>query len=159
MRRSADPQTAAESGMFSSVPIWDLWRVACTNMAAPLTCSRAAKTGVRRLGIYYVYGADKYARSVLQKHQLRMRRLCEEARCYSKLYNASIKQYKDSQMCNNIYMYQTLLSKAIYIAFKLQSLHFISSCFPWESNPWSWLEPCSTSWATGKLLWPITLTN
>ncbi len=25
-----------------------------------------------------------------------------------------------------------------YIAFKLQYLHFISSCFPWESNPWSW---------------------
>ncbi len=22
-----------------------------------------------------------------------------------------------------------------YIAFKLQYLHFISSCFPWESNP------------------------
>ncbi len=36
-----------------------------------------------------------------QKHQLCMRRLCEEARCYPNLYNLSIKQYKDSQMCNN----------------------------------------------------------
>ncbi len=37
----------------------------------------------------------------LQKHQLRMRRRCEEARCYSNRYNPSIKQYKDSHMCNN----------------------------------------------------------
>ncbi len=39
--------------------------------------------------------------SRLQKHQLRMLRLCEEARCNPNLYNPSIKQYKDSQMCNN----------------------------------------------------------
>ncbi len=34
-----------------------------------------------------------------------------------------------------IYIYQKLLSKATYIAFKLHFIHFISSCFPWESNP------------------------
>ncbi len=40
--------------------------------------------------------------SRLQKHQMRtVRRLCEEARCYPKLYNQLIKQYKDSQKCNN----------------------------------------------------------
>ncbi len=39
--------------------------------------------------------------SRLQKHQLRMRRLCEEARCCLNRYNPLIKQFKDSQMCNN----------------------------------------------------------
>ncbi len=47
--RSVDPQAADESGMFSSVPIWELWRVARTNMAAPLTCGRAANEASRYL--------------------------------------------------------------------------------------------------------------
>ncbi len=41
--------------------------------------------------------------SRLQKHQLRMRRLCEEVCWYPHLYNPSIKQYKDRQMCNNLW--------------------------------------------------------
>ncbi len=35
----------------------------------------------------------------------------------------------------HIYIYEMLLSKATYIAFKLQFYILISSCFPWESNP------------------------
>ncbi len=46
-------------------------------------------------------------------------------------------------------------------AFIQSDLHCIQvtvTCFPWESNPWSWrlLAPCSTSWATGKLRWDIS---
>ncbi len=49
VRWFVDAQTADESGMFSSVPIWELWRVARTNMAAPLTCGRAANEASRYL--------------------------------------------------------------------------------------------------------------
>ncbi len=49
MRRFVDAQAADESGMFSYVPIWELWRVARTNMAAPLTCGRAANQASRYL--------------------------------------------------------------------------------------------------------------
>ncbi len=30
-----------------------------------------------------------------------LRKLCEDAHCSPHFYNSSIKQYKDSQMCNN----------------------------------------------------------
>ncbi len=49
VRRFIDAQAADESGMFSSVPIWELWRVARTNMAAPLTCGRADNEASRYL--------------------------------------------------------------------------------------------------------------
>ncbi len=55
VRRSVDPQAADESGMFYSVPIWDLWRVARNNMAATLTCGRVANEVSRYL---YVYGSN-----------------------------------------------------------------------------------------------------
>ncbi len=48
VRRSVDPQAADKSGMFYSVPIWELWRVARTNMAATLTCGRAANEASRQ---------------------------------------------------------------------------------------------------------------
>ncbi len=52
-----------------------------------------------------------------------------------------------------IYIYQTLLSKATYIAFKLQFFTFYQLLLYLGIEPMTLalLVPCSTSWATGKL--------
>ncbi len=71
-------------------------------------CARMGRADIHAPPIF----CDRMVRR-LQKHQVRMRRLCEETRCYPHFYNPLIKQYKDIQMCNNVVC---LLFNPIYCA-------------------------------------------
>ncbi len=70
---------------------------------------------------------------------------------YSKHY--SVSQFYITTNIIYIYIYQTLLSKATYIAFKLQFFTFDQLLLSLGIEPMilALLVPCSTIWATGKL--------